>query len=59
MWLTNVHVSFLPPRGRLTLAVRVTNLMDRRYAHPVGLEFRQQSILQDGRGVSLRAIVRF
>ena len=59
VWLTNIHVSFLPSHGRLTLAARVTNLLDRRYAHPVGLEFRQQAIPQDGRGVSLRAIVRF
>ena len=59
VFLTNVNLSFTPTRSRLTLAARVSNLFDQRYAHPVGLEFRQQVIPQDGRTASLRALVRF
>jgi hypothetical protein len=32
---------------------------NRAYGHPVGLEFRQDVMPQDGRSVSLRATVRF
>jgi outer membrane receptor protein involved in Fe transport len=59
VWLTNVGVNFVPPRSHVSLAARVSNLFDTAYAHPVGFEFRQDVIPQDGRGVSVRATLRF
>jgi iron complex outermembrane receptor protein len=59
VWLTNVNVNVTPPRRALSIAARVGNLFDTAYAHPVGVEFRQDVIPQDGRSVSLRATVRF
>jgi iron complex outermembrane receptor protein len=59
VWLTNVGVNFVPPRGHVSLAARVSNLFDTAYAHPVGFEFRQDVIPQDGRSVSVRATLRF
>jgi outer membrane receptor protein involved in Fe transport len=58
-WLTNLNVAFTPARHPLSLSARVVNLFDRRYVHPVGLEFRQDVIPQDGRAISLRAMLRF
>ena len=59
VWLTNVNVNLTPPRRTLSLAARVGNLFDTAYAHPVGVEFRQDVIPQDGRSVSVRATLRF
>jgi hypothetical protein len=39
--------------------MRASNLFDAEYAHPVGLEHRQDVVPQDGRSVSIRATVRF
>ncbi len=58
-WLTNLHLTYRPVGRNLTLAGHVGNLFDREYGHPVGFEFRQDAIPQDGRSVSLRATVRF
>ena len=59
MWLTNVNVTFTPPRRPFSIAARVTNLFDTAYAQPVGFEFRQDVMPQDGRAVSVRAMLRF
>jgi outer membrane receptor for ferrienterochelin and colicins len=59
VWLTNANVTFEPPRQPLSLAFRVANLWNTSYAHPVGLEFRQDTVPQDGRTLSLRATLRF
>ncbi len=59
VWLTHVNVNVTPPRRALSLAARVSNLFDTAYAHPVGIEFRQDAIPQDGRSVSVRATLRF
>jgi iron complex outermembrane receptor protein len=59
VWLTNVNVSYTPPRRPLSFSARVSNLFDTAYAHPVGFELRQDVIPQDGRTVSLRATLRF
>jgi outer membrane receptor for ferrienterochelin and colicins len=59
VWLTHVNVNMTPPRRGLSFAARVSNLFDTAYAHPVGIEFRQDVIPQDGRSVSLRATLRF
>jgi len=44
---------------RTTLAASIYNAFDVRYAHPVGLEFRQDVIEQDGRTFAVRATVGF
>ena len=59
MWLTNVNVTFVPPRRPLSFGARVSNVFDTPYAHPVGYEFRQDVMPQDGRSVSVRATLRF
>jgi iron complex outermembrane receptor protein len=58
-WLTNLNVTWVRPHHPLSLSARVANLFDREYAHPVGFEFRQDVIPQDGRTVSVRATLRF
>jgi outer membrane receptor protein involved in Fe transport len=58
-WLTNLHLTYRPVGRNITLGGHVSNLFDRVYGHPVGFEFRQDVIEQDGRSVSLRATVRF
>jgi iron complex outermembrane receptor protein len=58
-WLTNLHLTYRPAGRQVTVAGHVANLFDRAYGHPVGLEFRQDVIPQNGRSVSLRATVRF
>ena len=59
VWLTNVNVTFVPPRRPLSFGARVSNVFDTPYAHPVGYEFRQDVMPQDGRSVSVRATLRF
>ena len=59
VWLTNLNVTFMPPRQPLSFSARVTNLFDTAYAQPVGFEFRQDLMPQDGRSVSVRATLRF
>jgi len=59
VWLTNVNVTFVPPRRPLSFSARVSNLFDTPYAHPVGFELRQDLMPQDGRSVSVRATLRF
>ena len=59
VWLTNVNVTFVPPRRSLSFGARVSNVFDTPYAHPVGYEFRQDLMPQDGRSVSVRATLRF
>ena len=59
VWLTHVNVTFVPPGRPLSFSARVSNLFDTAYAHPVGFEFRQDVMPQDGRSVSVRATLRF
>lgn len=47
------------PRPRASIAASVYNAFDQRYAVPVGIEFRQDLLGQDGRTVSVRATVGF
>ena len=57
-WLTNANVTYAPPRQPLSFSFRAANLWNASYAHPVGLEFRQDTMPQDGRTVSVRATLR-
>jgi iron complex outermembrane receptor protein len=59
VWLTSLNVNIVPPRRPFSIAARVSNLFDTDYAHPVGFEFRQDVMPQDGRSVSVRATLRF
>ncbi len=58
-WLTNLNLTWVRPHHPLSLSARVANVFDREYAHPVGFEFRQDVIPQDGRTISVRATLRF
>jgi outer membrane cobalamin receptor len=57
--LTNATVRYEPLRGPLTIGASVYNVFDRSHAHPVGLEFVQPSIEQNGRTFAVRASVGF
>jgi outer membrane receptor protein involved in Fe transport len=59
VWLTNVNLTYAPVRRPLSFGVHLTNLFDRQFGQPVGLEFRQDVMPQDGRAVSVRATLRF
>lgn len=58
-WLTNLTWRYAPPGLRATFAASIYNAGNVRYAHPVGLEFRQDVIEQDGRVFSVRATFGF
>ena len=58
-WLSNATVTYEPVRSPLTFGASLYNLFDAEYAHPVGLEFAQPAIQQDGRTFAVRAGVRF
>ncbi len=45
--------------GRLQASVSLYNLFDKRYADPVGNEFRQDAIQQDGRNFRVKLTYRF
>lgn len=47
------------PRARTSIAASVYNAFDAQYAVPVGVEFRQDVLGQDGRTLSVRATVGF
>jgi iron complex outermembrane receptor protein len=59
VWLTHLNVNYAPPRKPFSIAARVANLFDTEYAQPVGFEFRQDVMPQDGRSISVRAMLRF
>jgi outer membrane receptor for ferrienterochelin and colicins len=59
VWLTNLNVTFVPPRRPLSFSARLTNVFDAAYTNPVGFELRQDLLPQDGRSVSVRATLRF
>jgi iron complex outermembrane receptor protein len=45
--------------GKLKASVSVYNLFNKRYSDPVGNEFRQDSILQDGRNFRVKFAYKF
>jgi outer membrane receptor protein involved in Fe transport len=57
--LTNLTARFRPVGSRLSLVASVYNLFDVRHAHPVGAEFRQDSLIQAGRSASARVVFGF
>jgi iron complex outermembrane receptor protein len=58
-WMTNATATYRPVRMPLTIGASVYNVFDAHYAHPVGVEFRQTAIPQDGRTFALRLAVKF
>ena len=57
--LTNLTLSSELLDGTLELSGSVYNLLDENYAHPAGLEFRQQEIEQNGREFRVKATYHF
>jgi iron complex outermembrane receptor protein len=57
--VSNATLTWRPAQRPYYVQGGVQNLFDVRYADPVGSEFVQQSILQDGRTASLKFVVRF
>ena len=58
--LTNLTWRYTPRQMRGGwIAASVYNLFDVEYAHPVGAEFRQEIIWQDGRTFAVRATIGF
>jgi outer membrane receptor protein involved in Fe transport len=58
-WLSNFTATYRPVRMPLTIGASVYNVFDTRYADPVGVEFRQAAIPQDGRTAAVRVTVKF
>jgi outer membrane receptor for ferrienterochelin and colicins len=58
-WLSNVTATYRPRRFPIAVGASLYNAFDVRYSHPVGVEFRQPSLVQDGRSGSIRLTVRF
>jgi outer membrane cobalamin receptor len=57
--LANAVVTWEPRGTSVLIQGGVYNLFDASYAHPVGTEFVQDALVQDGRTAGIRAIVRF
>ena len=58
-WLSSITATYKPRRWPLVIGASAYNLFDARYSHPVGVEFRQPSLMQDGRTAALRLTVHF
>jgi iron complex outermembrane receptor protein len=58
-WLSNFTLTYRPVRMPLTIGATLHNAFDADYADPVGVEFRQSAIPQDGRSASVRVSVKF
>ena len=58
-WLSNVTATWRPVGSRFTVGASIYNVFDATYLHPVGAEFVQAAIAQDGRTASVRATVKF
>ena len=58
-WLANAIVTWQPRGAHLLLQGGVYNLFDQRYEHPVGSEFIQDAITQNGRTAGAKIAVRF
>jgi outer membrane receptor for ferrienterochelin and colicins len=58
-WLSNFTLTYRPVRMPLTIGASVYNAFDASYGDPVGVEFRQAAIPQDGRTAAVRVTVKF
>ena len=57
-WAANLAVLLRPRGSRVAISAGIENLFDRDYADPVGGEFEQEAIAQDGRTAFVRMAVR-
>jgi outer membrane receptor protein involved in Fe transport len=58
-YLSNLTATYRPLRWPITIGATVYNAFDRQIDHPVGVEFRQSAVRQDGRTAALRLTVKF
>ena len=58
-WLSHLIATWRPRNTSLMVQGGVHNLFDQNYADPVGSEFLQDAIAQDGRTASIKLTVRF
>jgi iron complex outermembrane receptor protein len=57
--LTGVTATYRPVKWPVTIGASLYNLFDAEYQHPVGAEFEQDAVTQDGRTFAVRLAVRF
>ena len=57
--LSNLTATYRPLRWPIVVGATVYNAFDQEIDHPVGLEFRQAALRQDGRTAALRLTVKF
>ena len=58
-WLSSVTAAHRPVGPRFSVGASVYNLFDTVDMHPVGAEFVQSAIAQDGRTAAVRTTIRF
>ena len=58
-WLSGLTATYRPMRWPIVVGASLYNAFDARYSHPVGVEFRQPSLTQDGRSGAVRLAVHF
>jgi outer membrane receptor protein involved in Fe transport len=58
-WLSNLTATYRPAGSRFSIGASLYNLFDATYMHPVGAEFVQGAIAQDGRTAAARVTIRF
>jgi outer membrane receptor protein involved in Fe transport len=58
-WLSNLTATYRPAGSRFSIGASLYNVFDATYMHPVGAEFVQGAIAQDGRTATARVTVRF
>ena len=57
--LSNLTATYRPLRWPIVVGATIYNAFDQAIDHPVGVEFRQASLRQDGRTAALRLTVKF
>ncbi len=58
-WLSNITATYKPIKWPIVVGATVYNAFDASYSHPVGVEFTQIAVPQDGRTAALRFSVKF
>jgi outer membrane receptor for ferrienterochelin and colicins len=59
VWVVNANAVWRRRGSGLTFSVGIANLLDTAYSHPVGAEFVQEAIAQNGRTALARVAVKF
>ena len=57
--LSNLTATYRPLRWPIVVGASLYNAFDQEISHPVGVEFRQTALRQDGRTAALRVTVKF